>query len=194
MSANSSSNSSFVKCSSGNSISLKKSQLSTLNGSSSISRGALSSSSNSSLNNSFQLELKQHLKRKQESNQSNEKKEKFEQKKHKTPKPMDEPSPNASNSIKVTFQFSGTGKKVSRYFQSNCKVEVLKEYIEWLSLQEPQLFDSSFKLSDESFYRIIDYDFCYTIQPSKISISNFDITFKDSGFTPKSNLINISIV
>ncbi|KAK5575894.1 hypothetical protein RB653_007029 [Dictyostelium firmibasis] len=201
----------LVKCPSGNSILPNKKSIS-------------QSQQSQPVNNSFQLELKQHLKMKQEQNNTNKnnneinssnsiisnndniieninnnndlsRKERFELKKQNISKPMDEPKVGVIESIiKVTFQFPSTGKKVNRYFNADCKVEELKNYIEWFAYQEPQLFDSSFKLSDDSHLKIVDYNIEYTILPTKFVISNFDVTFKDSGFVPKSNIINISLV
>ncbi|KAN0034089.1 hypothetical protein ACTFIV_000572 [Dictyostelium citrinum] len=218
----------LVKCPSGNSILPSKKSIS-------------QSQQSQPVNNSFQLELKQHLKMKREQNINNNnnyndnnnnsidnnyikkneiqnnnnntnnnnviienihnnsnnlsRKERFELKKQNIPKPMDEPKGTQVESIiKITFQFPSTGKKVNRYFNADCKVEELKNYIEWFAYQEPQLFDSSFKLSDDSHLKIVDYNIEYTILPTKFVISNFDVTFKDSGFVPKSNIINISLV
>ncbi|EAL72653.1 hypothetical protein DDB_G0270606 [Dictyostelium discoideum AX4] len=202
----------LVKCPSGNSILPNKKSIS-------------QSQQSQPVNNSFQLELKQHLKLKKEQNIINNnnnnnnnniennnnnnniieninnnntlsRKERYELKKQNIPKPMDEPKGSSvvESIVKITFQFPSTGKKVNRYFNADCKVEELKNYIEWFAYQEPQLFDSSFKLSDDSHLKIVDYNIEYTILPTKFVISNFDVTFKDSGFVPKSNIINISLV
>ncbi|KYQ93053.1 hypothetical protein DLAC_05663 [Tieghemostelium lacteum] len=137
---------------------------------------------------SFQTELRNHLQTKKESGFLKEKLEKFQQAKSNCKVPSPEPQ-EQEDRVKIVFTLPNT-TKVTRYFFNGDKVIVMKDFIQYLSYTDSSLFGSRFCNDNE--YKILDFDITYCLQPCKIKIQNFNVSFKDSGFK-LSNAMTIGI-
>eukprot|EP01132_Coremiostelium_polycephalum_P006220 gene6220-7747_t len=184
----------LIKSASNNNCKLPTSPLSSpVNGKKSKSPLSQSHSSGIQRQDSFQQELSQQIKLKRDQHEKNTKRDRYEKKLESLQTPEEEPSLNSEGSIKILFQFP-SGKKVTRIFKDSQKVFSIKEYVEWLSMKEAILFGNQYK-SQKECYKLVDQEFSYQILPTKIKISNFSTTFKDSGFTSKSStVISITLI
>eukprot|EP01133_Synstelium_polycarpum_P015203 gene15203-17989_t len=130
----------------------------------------------------FQLELKASLQ-----NKVTGKREQYEKRRLATVVPADEPT---SNNVKLVILFPG-GERIPRCFDRSTKITALRDFVEYLVYNETGLLGGQFEREP---HRIVDYSIVYTLEETKIKISNFNNTFNDVGFTGSAKIINISIV